>query len=224
MILTNDCMCYILCQGARQLFYHMGLTTNTNNKPTYQFFDLGSGGGRLVIQSHLELPSVIKSVGIELSPSRAKVATQTWENIVQNGDAQRIRKLAESSMWGMEQSNDDYISTATVELHEGDLFELDISHATHMYVSSLCFSEDMLVRLVEKIEREGTALQIVASLRLLPLVQEYSEQNDKTRIKQVKLGSDPWQEYVEMSWTKARGDGCPVYFYTVKNRNDEPIK
>ena len=199
----------------------MGLTTNTNNKPKYQFFDLGSGGGRLVIQSHLELPSVIKSVGIELSPSRAKVATQTWENIVQNGDAQRIRKLAESSIWGMEQNND---FIATVELHEGDLFELDISHATHMYVSSLCFSEDMLVRLVEKIEREGTSLQIVASLRLLPLVQKDKEQNDRTRIKQVTLGSDPWQEYIEMSWTKARGDGCPVYFYAVKNRNGESVK
>ncbi len=66
----------------------------------HQFFDLGSGGGRLVIQSFLELPSVYKSVGIELSPTRHKIAVQTWTNLVQTGDAMRIRTLAEKSLGG----------------------------------------------------------------------------------------------------------------------------
>ncbi|KAL7540126.1 hypothetical protein ACHAXR_010943 [Thalassiosira sp. AJA248-18] len=207
--------------GARQLFHHMGLTKNTananmNSKPNYQFFDLGSGGGRLVLQSHLELPSVFKSVGIELSPSRHNIAVQTWENLVESGDALRIRKLAERS-WGMKTDSD----ISTVKLHEGDLFELDISQATHLYLASLCFSEDMLERLVDKIAREGTSLQIVASLRVLPLLQDGKVQTDEAKIKHVSLGSDPWMEFVEMSWTKARGDGCPVYFYSVKNINDE---
>ena len=164
-----------------------------------------------MIQSHLELPSVFKSVGIELSPSRHAIAAATWKELVQGGDAGRIRKLAEKS-WGMTTTDNKILST--VELQEGDLFGLDISQSTHMYISSLCFSEDMLERLVDKIEREGTSLQIVASLRLLPL-QDSKVQRDEARIKHVSLGSNPWMEFIEMSWTKARGDGCPMYFYSV---------
>jgi hypothetical protein len=197
----------------------MGLMNDAlsyNNDSKYQFFDLGSGGGRLVIQSFLELPFVYKSVGIELSPSRHKIAIQTWTNLVQNGDALRIRKLAEKS-WGSHYLEQDDATVSGVELHEGDLFDLDISQATHLYISSLCFSEDMLVRIVEKIEREGIALQIVASLRLLPL--PYDRGSENLSSKRVRLGRNPWMEYVEMSWTKARGDGCRVYLYTVINAN-----
>ncbi|KAL9180045.1 hypothetical protein ACHAXT_008015 [Thalassiosira profunda] len=158
--------------GARQLFHHLGLTRqNANN---YQFYDLGSGGGRLVMQAHLELPSVVKSVGIELSPSRHQVAIQTWNELVQSGDAERIRKMAEKS-WGAQSE-----TATSVELHEGDLFELDISGATHLYLSSLCFSEEMLERIVDKIEREGTSLQVVASLRSLKVQKDYAT---KRRIK-----------------------------------------
>lgn len=212
-----------LCDvGARQIFHYMGLMNDAisyNNDSKYQFFDLGSGGGRLVIQSYLELPSVYKSVGIELSPSRHKIAIQTWTNLVENGDALRIRKLAEKS-WGRHyvHSIDDHAIESGVELHEGDLFYLDISQATHLYISSLCFSEDMLVRIVEKIEREGVALQIVASLRLLPFVDDRGSEHLSS--KRVRLGRNPWMEYVEMSWTKARGDGCRVYLYTVTNVED----
>lgn len=92
--------------GARQLFHHMRLTHNNihrkvanginrnNERPKYHFYDLGSGGGRLVIQSYLELPSVVKAVGIEFSPSRHNIATRTWKDLARNGDAARIRKLA----------------------------------------------------------------------------------------------------------------------------------
>ena len=155
----------------------------------------------------------------ELSPSRHKIAIQTWNDLVQNGDALRIRTLAEKS-WGgndVKYSNDITIVSG-VELYEGDLFDLDISQATHLYISSLCFSEDMLVRIVEKIEREGVALQIVASLRLLPLVDNRSLEHVSS--KRVSLGRNPWMEYVEMSWTKARGDGCRVYLYTVTKNAD----
>ena len=117
--------------------------------------------------------------------------------------------MAEKS-WGMN-DNDDIIPT--VELIEGDLFELDISKATHMYIASLCFSEEMLERLVDKIEREGTNLQIVATIRALPLKEEDNVDDDENR--QAILGRKPWQEYLQMSWTKGRGEGCPVHFYSV---------
>ena len=211
------------------MFQKMGLMNHdaTNTEPTYQFFDLGSGGGRLVIQSHLEIPSVIKSIGIELSPSRCKIASQTWENLMKSGEAHRLRKMAERS-WGKVQTQKEGVQSSSttanhiiepsVELIEGDLFTLDISQCTHMYVSSLCFTEDMLVRLVDKIEREGINLQIVVSIRALPLRKEDEQiKSDDARIKRkVKLGDKPWMEFLEMSWTRGRGDGCPVYFYSIK--------
>ena len=192
--------------GARQLFRHIGLTAEASQKkhPEYQFYDLGSGGGRLVIQAHLEMPSVVKAVGIELSHSRHKAATSMWDKLKETGEARRIRMSAEES-WGLRRSETD--ADPVLELHEGDLYALDISEATHIYVSSLCFSEEMLERLVEKIELEGGRLQVLASLRLLPL----SKRDGRQRIR--RLGRKPWTEFIEMSWTKGAGDGCPVYFY-----------
>jgi hypothetical protein len=206
--------------GARQLFYHMGLSTPNrrtihDGNSKLQFFDLGSGGGRLVLQSHLELPSVCRSVGIELSPTRHEIAMRRLNELLLGGTIERIRALAHKS-WGWKTGGS---SSAVVDLYEGDLFELDIMKATHMYLSSLCFSESMLERVVDKIEMEGHSLQIVASLRLLPQQKsgDYSEkkdEHDKARV--VRLGENPWIEFIEMTWT--RGDGCPVYFYSIKPR------
>ncbi len=193
--------------GARQLFHHMGLTTqqSRSSNKDFHFYDLGSGGGRLVIQSYLELPSVSTSVGIELSPSRHEIASQTYKYLQENGDVTRIRNLARRA-WGIDDKDD--TNDSRIELYEGDLFKLDISNATHIYVSSLCFSEQMLEMLVEKIEREATSLQVIASLRMLPL----KKNNDDAL---VKIGSFPWQEWIEMSWSK---EGSSVYLYAVKSK------
>jgi hypothetical protein len=193
--------------GARQLFHHMSLTAQTSgsNNQDYHFYDLGSGGGRLVIQSYLELPSVSKSVGIELSPSRHEIASQIYNYLQESGDIKIIRNLARRA-WGIEHKEDS--DASGIELLEGDLFKLDISKATHIYAASLCFSEQMMEMLVDKIEREATSLQVIASLRMLPL----KETNNKAL---VRIGKNPWQEWIEMSWTKALG-GCPVYLYTVE--------
>ena len=192
--------------GARQLFHHMSLTTQksgSKNNQDFHFYDLGSGGGRLVIQSYLELPSVSTSVGIELSHSRHDIASQTYNYLQENGDITRIRNLARRA-WGIEHKED--TDKSGIELYEGDLFKLDISKATHIYASSLCFSEKMLEMLVEKIEMEATSLQVIASLRKLPL----KEINNKGL---VKIGRNPWQEWIEMSWSK---EGVSVYLYTVE--------
>ncbi|KAL7477713.1 hypothetical protein ACHAW6_003512 [Cyclotella cf. meneghiniana] len=212
--------CLAFATGARQLFYHMGLSAPPKSNidsgnPKIQFFDLGSGGGRLVLQSHLELPSVCRSVGIELSPTRHEIAMRRMKKLVVSGTVDRIRESAQKS-WGWETG---VCSSSVIDLIQGDLFELDISKATHMYLSSLCFSDSMLERIVHKIETEGFSLQIVASLRLLPLPKsgdhsKGKETRDNLRV--VRLGEKPWMEFIEMSWT--RGDGCPVYFYSVKQR------
>ena len=191
----------------------MGLTKrDAAAAAAHRFVDLGSGGGRLVIQAHLELPSVATSVGIELSPSRHAVALETWRELARSGEAGRIRRLAERS-WGV---TSEARTASTVQLHEGDLFELDLAGATHVYVASLCFTPEMLARLLDKLEREGISLQVVATLKPFPRqdarAQRDGGQDGRTRL--IELAPDPRIEYVEMSWTKARGDGCPVYFYT----------
>ena len=103
---------------------------------------------------------------------------------------------------------------AKLDLLEGDLFDLDLTSATHIYVASLCFTDLMMDRLAQKIIKEITSLsssttttslkyrnlQCLATLRKFP--SQYEEQ----------LGT-PRQRYVEMSWTKPRGVGCIVYFY-----------
>lgn len=194
--------------GARQLFHHMGLTTKKSgsNNHGFHFYDLGSGGGRLVIQSYLERPSISNSVGIELSSSRHEIAKQTHNHLLHEGEIERIRNLARRA-WGTENKE---AADDGIELHEGDLFKLDISKATHIYASSLCFSEKMLEMLVDKIEREATSLEVIASLRMLPLKKE----TNKKAL--VRIGRNPWQEWIEMSWTKAIGEGCPVYLYSVE--------
>jgi hypothetical protein len=180
----------------------MGLYSNNCDAANHQFFDLGSGGGRLVIQSYLELPSVCRSVGVELSPTRHEIAMTRLNNLKSSGDLDRIRQLASRVL---EKSDGNLPSK--IDLYQGDLFQLDISEATHIYISSLCFTDEMLERIVHKMESEATSLQIVASLRLLPL-----RKSSAKRI--VRLGDKPWQEFIEMTWNK--GDGCPVYFYSVK--------
>lgn len=217
-LMSSSCLAF--ATGARQLFYHMGLSAPPKSNidrgnPKIQFFDLGSGGGRLVLQSHLELPSVCRSVGIELSPTRHEIAMRRMKKLVVSGTVDRIRESAQKS-WGWETG---VCSSAVIDLIQGDLFELDISKATHMYLSSLCFSDSMLDRIVHKIETEGFSLQIVASLRLLPLRKSGDHSKGKEirdNLREVRLGEKPWMEFIEMSWT--RGDGCPVYFYSVKQR------
>mmetsp|Transcript_1749 Transcript_1749/g.3839 ORF Transcript_1749/g.3839 Transcript_1749/m.3839 type:complete len:242 (+) Transcript_1749:235-960(+) len=219
-IVSPDCRLLLLMTCMRDQVGETEVTTRILNRPLMQqfkFFDLGSGGGRLVIQSHLEIPSVIKSVGIELSPTRHAIALRTWDRLNFSGEAERIRRLGEQS-WGI--TRHDNADAPSVDLYEGDLFELDISEATHIYVSSLCFTEEMMERIVDKIELEGESLQILASLRALPLrnrwrkISEWDE--EVMRRRKVELGTKPWTEFVEMSWTKATGDGCPVFFYTAK--------
>ena len=191
--------------GARQLFHHMGLTKLETKKPEFHLYDLGSGGGRLVMQSYLELPAVRNSVGIELSPTRHNIAIQAFNSLQENGDIKRIRNLAHRA-WGVEHDNKEDEDLLGIELYEGDLFKLDISRATHIYVSSLCFSADMLELLVEKIEREAISVQVIASIRKLPVTESNSDAV-------VRIGRNPWQEWIEMSWSK---DGCRVYLYSVE--------
>lgn len=195
--------------GARQLFHYMGIAQELNQGKSVKnfntrdsgvnFFDLGCGNGKLVIQAFMEVSSLKSSRGVELAPSRLRIAKQAWHIIKK--EAVTIRQdLASFKNKQIKERSREKESVAQVSLDEGDLFLYDISDATHIYVASLCFTEDMMKGLGRKIIHEATSLSCIATLKRFPV--EVEE----------RLG-EPRQEFVEMSWTKARGQGGVVYFY-----------
>ena len=185
--------------GARQLFDYLGLHVDprsskyllTNENIDYIFVDLGCGSGKLLVQSYVELPNVNRIIGIELANARYRAAIDAWDKV--KTEASQIRHQAGNA------------KTADMEIYEGDLYKLDISSATHIYVASLCFTNDMMRRLAKKMIEEGGQLRCIATLKQFPAEFEKN------------LGGTPSKKFVEMSWTKARGNGCTVYLYSLNN-------
>jgi hypothetical protein len=169
--------------GSRQLFYYLHLL---DEKEEVVFLDLGSGVGKLVVQAYMELPRLTHAMGIELSSTRHSIAERGWDYV--RPDAERVRQM------GVAPCQD-----ATLELHRGDLFDLDVANVTHIYVASLCFSVEMMERLGEMLSKEAPALKCIATLKQFP---SYLEET---------LG-EPKMAFVEMTWT--RPQGAHVYFYS----------
>lgn len=205
--------------GARQLFDYMGMTQaativsstlgassnmQSNNlrsngeRDEMVFVDLGSGAGKLVAQSYMELPRISRGVGVELAPSRHEAAIHSWGTLQSTGLADELRSEAIDN-----NAKDLAVRNTSVDLIQGDLFDIDLSEATHIYVASLCFTDAMMMRLEEKLATEASPskLSTVASLKKFPQ-------------RTPAFRSDPRIEHVEMSWTKPQGRGCVVYFYS----------
>jgi len=169
--------------GARQLFVYMGLLDNSNN---VSFLDMGSGLGKLVVQAYMEVPRLTQAVGIELSQTRHDLACKSWEAV--QDQAVRVRTETKA-----------YHESAAIHLVKGDFLDWNLSDVTHVYVSSLCFHDDLVYRLGEKLAREGESLQCIATLKRFPASLENGP-----------LGH-PTSEFVEMTWTSPMGG--EVYFY-----------
>eukprot|EP00978_Attheya_sp_CCMP212_P047357 scaffold421326_cov62-Attheya_sp.AAC.1 len=218
--------------GARQLFWYMKLlrnddnveettttttTTKASSSSNVQFYDLGSGAGKLVLQTYMELPCLTRAVGIELAPSRHDLAIQAYNTLQQdttvsgssssssNSQTQSILDHARAKIPNYRNRNEKGTNEpqdAVVEFQQGDIFESkDIHKATHIYVSSLCFPSDTMQRLAKTIIRSKarSCLKCLATLQPSELLQE--------------TFGPPRMECVEMTWTKPTGQGCPVYFY-----------
>ena len=172
--------------GARQLFHHMGLLNTMSKTYDVVFVDLGSGAGKLVVQAYLELERLRRAVGIEAVPSRHDAAVRAREKLV------KTREVA--------------LANGSLELVQGDLFEMDLSDATHVYAASLCFTDDMMDRLTQKLATEAPRLRCAATLKAFP---------------EETLGKPSFSEFLEMSWTKPFGHGCQVYFYNYRRDSTE---
>lgn len=191
----------ITAVGARQLFYHMELiattsrrtrSTENNKKDPVVFMDWGSGTGKLVGQAFLdnfylydETKTMVldRCVGIELSPSRHEAAVAAKSKLLELLVLLAADEPAAARMKVQRQ----------LEFQQGDLFLEDTTDATHVYLSSLCFTPDMMQRLQDKLLADHDQLKWVASLRKFPSLAV-------TKV-----------EYLEMSWSRPRG--VAVYFY-----------
>ena len=228
--------------GARQLFGAMGLLDcpriqlqqSREHKRPVHFFDLGSGTGKLVGQVVLELPpgNIERATGIELSPSRHESAVQA-KGVLQRllgteFRSERFRFDRDDRMKAVSLSEEtiNRFSSDNLELLQGDLFEVDLSTATHIYVASLCFPQNLMVRLEEKLQLlrqqqlekqrdqpHGGAgeseLQWVASLQPFP--------NNLGGIR-------PIVRFMEMSWTKPFGSAVYLYRFSTKSPKKEDEK
>ncbi len=203
--------------GARQLFNYMNLYSDENDdgdgSNSYAeplvFVDLGCGTGKLLIQAFMELPSLQKIIGVELAPSRCQIARNAWNNL--QTEAKNARMMhGRSDLSEPKGCNVEDVVDIDLDIIQGDMFELDVSSVTHMYIASLCFTDDMMERLGEKLSREAKKLRCVASLKPFP-------ESFHARLFQGQKGNEhdngPKQRYIEMSWTQYRGAGSIVYFY-----------
>ena len=160
--------------GARQLFAQMGMTATLSE---VFFIDLGSGAGKLVAQANLELKHLKRAVGVELAPSRHQAALTAQTKLLKKASSLSLDRPLSSKL----------------ELIEADLLQANFSQATHIYVSSLCFTADMMKQLEKKLKTEAPKLECVASLQKF-------QGMGKAMV-----------SFIEMSWTKPTGS--TVYFY-----------
>lgn len=195
--------------GARQLFHHMELTTTKSSvdfgddttsrdeASSVVFMDWGSGTGKLIAQACLELSDLSPSfdndptktkrrldqaIGIELALSRHELALVSKTH------------LLTGSLVDLDDAQAEWLRSA-MQFRQGDLLKDDsTTKATHVYISSLCFTPDMMHHLEEKIASGHDRLEWVATLRQLP---------NSSIIPQV--------HYIEMSWSRPKGTA--VYFY-----------
>jgi len=193
--------------GVRQLAYEMDIANcddgddqrrtsfdneNNNNDDDDDeivFYDLGSGVGRLVTQMYIDQPDrVTKAIGIELAEYRHEIGARALEGIMEkyNGEGQFY-----PSDYGDNNVFTSMITTMpfSIQLIHGDAVEVDFdSTTTHVFVSSLCFPENVLLAIQEKLLRLPN-IRVVAALNRLDLIHQ--------------RGREEWKERdvpIQMSW------------------------
>lgn len=113
-------------------------------------YDLGSGTGKVVIQSYLEFPFK-KVVGTELSEYRYKQAMDALAQLKKRGLIKKKR---------------------TISFIQGDIVETSCTDATVIYMCSTCFSDELMTKLAEKISQLKKGTRVI-TLKQLPNPKKY---------------------------------------------------
>lgn len=146
-------------------------------KPTYNdvFADLGSGVGRAVIYTYLTTP-VKKSIGIELAKTRATIARQAMEKLKKMGKIDSARPLV---------------------FEEKDFLDTDLSDVTIAFINSVCYTDELLKKVLDKLAKNPKGLRMISSKKL--------PADDRFELKK--------EIVLPMSWNIS---GSPVYIYQLK--------
>lgn len=121
-------------------------------------YDLGSGTGKVVVQSCLEFPFK-KVVGIELCQNRHEKAVHALEQLKQRGFIKKNHPI---------------------HFIQGDIVEKPCTDATVIFMCSTCFSDELMTKLAEKISQLKKGICVITLKRLpdpkkykLTLMREY---------------------------------------------------
>lgn len=106
------------------------------------FYDLGSGVGKLVVQTALTTP-VGKAIGVELAPTRHEHAQKVKDEIEK-------RKL---------------LKKTKLEFQNKNVTEVPLKDATVVFMCSTCFSEELMKTLMEKMSQLKKGLRVLTLKR-----------------------------------------------------------
>jgi hypothetical protein len=141
------------------LIRSLGKNKNADDDDEIIFYDLGSGVARLVTQIYIDQPDrVTKAIGIELAKDRHDIGIQALDGIIQeqllsnninnnNNNNKDGTLLAHTDHDNNNKDDTESIVTTQfpVQLIHGDVVEKDLlDSTTHVYISSLCFPENVL--------------------------------------------------------------------------------
>lgn len=129
-----------------------GLYTLLNSVETNHkiFYDLGSGDGNNIFRAVINY-NLVKSIGVELSIDRYNFSVNTLN---QMNDIDNIKNK--------------------IEMIYGDILQQNISNANIIYISNLCFPEEVNINLGKMILEQVTPGTIIFCSKQLYIEQEYS--------------------------------------------------
>ena len=129
-------------------FTEEGLNTLLENIDTFDknFYDLGSGKGEVVINAINAFPDLKKSVGIEIVEERHQEALSKKE---------KLNKYKKDKVYFL----------------KGDITssKFNLKDANLIYISNLCFDNDLNNKLANKISEEVSSGTLIFSSKNLPL-------------------------------------------------------
>lgn len=187
---------------------------NADDDDEIIFYDLGSGVARLVTQIYIDQPDrVTKAIGIELAKDRHDIGIIALDGIIQEQLLYSNNNIKDGTLLqapDYDNNNDDDAKSIVttqfpIQLIHGDVIEMDLlDSTTHVYISSLCFPENVLLAVQDKLIRLPH-IRVIAALNRLDLIYQQKEE---------------WEErdiFVQMSWGAGR---VKIYHKKIKHETN----